>query len=387
MKHFVTLFPAAENVHLVKDVGQIPYQMHRHYGYKSTLVCYKNSSAYPYQNKEVKGLNIEFIENKGSTFFGEKGALQYLRKNARSIDVLNLYHLTQASLLYGIIFKLLNPGGILYLKLDFNINRYKKEGFRFSETPVKEKVHQLLFKLFIRKADILSVETREAEQLLKKTNDRFSDLLLYVPNGVDESQINNYRTNESGPQQKENLILTVGRIGQPEKNHNVLLKALADANLQDWEAIFVGPIRESFQPNIDQFYKKNPDLKKKIRFTGLVSDREKLFAYYQRAKVFCLPSQSEGFPLALIEALSFGNYIVGTDAITSIKEVTDNGQFGRIVPAGNAEALSEALEKVTADNFYDDSMKNDIIEHSKRYHWKSILTELNQRIDKIRENR
>jgi hypothetical protein len=63
---FVTLFPGATNIHLTKDVGMIPFIMHKYYGYDSTLVCYKNDE-YDYLETEVKGLKIDFLEKKQAT--------------------------------------------------------------------------------------------------------------------------------------------------------------------------------------------------------------------------------------------------------------------------------------------------------------------------------
>ncbi|HLR77242.1 MAG TPA: hypothetical protein VK106_06245, partial [Balneolaceae bacterium] len=90
MKHFVTLFPEAKNIHLIKDVGQIPYQMQHLFNYNASLVCYKNGS-YPYLNEKAKELNISFLENTGKTFYWDKAPLKFLYKNAKKIDILNLY--------------------------------------------------------------------------------------------------------------------------------------------------------------------------------------------------------------------------------------------------------------------------------------------------------
>ena len=61
MKTFTTLFEKTENVHLIKDVRQIPYLMNRYFGYDATVVTYKNSSTYPYLEHEVAGLKLKFI--------------------------------------------------------------------------------------------------------------------------------------------------------------------------------------------------------------------------------------------------------------------------------------------------------------------------------------
>ena len=61
MKKFVTIFPSTENVHLLKDVGAIPYTFCKHLGYESTLVCIKNGE-YPYKEQYTRELRLDFIE-------------------------------------------------------------------------------------------------------------------------------------------------------------------------------------------------------------------------------------------------------------------------------------------------------------------------------------
>jgi len=111
---FVTIFPICENVHLTKDLGQIPFFLHKTYGYNSSIVSYKNSDNYSNLNGEVNGLTMEFIENTGRLSFLEKGVLKYIRKNAKNIDVLNLYIFSKFTFVYGIIYKILNPNGFCF---------------------------------------------------------------------------------------------------------------------------------------------------------------------------------------------------------------------------------------------------------------------------------
>ena len=59
--NFVTLFLRMKNVHLLKDVGMIPYILHRDYGVDSTMVSMKNEEKYPFLNKEVSGLKMRFL--------------------------------------------------------------------------------------------------------------------------------------------------------------------------------------------------------------------------------------------------------------------------------------------------------------------------------------
>ena len=89
-KKFITIFHRLKNLHLVKDVGQIPYHLHKNYGYDSQIITYNNEKEYSLL-KETKGLKIKFIKNKGKNFFIERSILEYLWKTSKKIDILNLY--------------------------------------------------------------------------------------------------------------------------------------------------------------------------------------------------------------------------------------------------------------------------------------------------------
>ncbi len=380
MKHFVTLFPEAENVHLIKDVGQIPFQMQKHFDYTSTLACYNNGD-YPYLNKEADGLNIDFMEDTGKRFFFRKAALRYVFQNAEQIDVLNLYHMTQETMLLGLTYKRLNPKGVLYLKLDLAQNQLTEDKqFIFSTHPLKEKVHQRMFKRFARKADIISVETEHVKQQVEHIFEPFDKELLLLTNGLDHQFVKRHRAGFKPASNKENIILTVGRIGSPEKNHVLLLKALSEIDLSNWEVYFVGAVEEAFQPKIDAFFCRRPEYKEKVHFTGEVTNREKLFNYYARAKIFCMTSQRESFGFAMLEALSMGNYLIGADSISSIKALTNNGQFGHIVPSNDAKALQNALQEVMAEDFYNEELAREIMRYSDKYNWKEILKKLDKAV-------
>ena len=63
---FVTLFLKTENVHLLKDVGMIPYFLMKEHGADSTVVTYRNDDSYGYADDEVRGLKLEFVRPSGA---------------------------------------------------------------------------------------------------------------------------------------------------------------------------------------------------------------------------------------------------------------------------------------------------------------------------------
>jgi glycosyltransferase involved in cell wall biosynthesis len=75
-------------------------------------------------------------------------------------------------------------------------------------------------------------------------------------------------------------------------------------------------------------------------------DQDELLKYYRRAKVYCQPSMSEGFPNSVCEAMlceciPVGTHVGGTP--------TAIGQHGKLVPYGDVPALAQALSSALQD--------------------------------------
>lgn len=66
---------------------------------------------------------------------------------------------------------------------------------------------------------------------------------------------------------------------------------------------------------------------------------------YRRKKFLVLPSRTEGFPLAVLEALSCGLPVIASD-VGSIFEVVQNGKNGTLIPAADPGELAKAMVKM-----------------------------------------
>lgn len=373
-KIFVTLFPAAENVHLTKDVGMIPYIMGRDYGYEASLVCFTNGEyptykyLRPFLNLTLLGRNRKYIITRPSFRM-----IRYLYRNAKKIDVLNLYHLTYETILYGIIYRLFHKKGRVYLKLDMDSDAFMRRKRKYSISRL------FLFNFLLGKmTDLVSYEVSKAERVLQTELPALRKKIIHIPNGIDDGSEFVKNIPRIPFARKEDLIISVGRIGSYQKNNQMLLEALLRVDLKLWKVVFIGPIAESFQQYISDFFDKNSAYKESVFFTGSIENRTALYDWYNRAKVFCLTSRSESFGIVFPEALFYGDFIITTDVYSS-KEIVPSDEVGWIVDSDTD--LSNRIQQIIDGKIDIGSTYEDRITHSLTFRWTHILSHLHERIE------
>jgi glycosyltransferase involved in cell wall biosynthesis len=156
-------------------------------------------------------------------------------------------------------------------------------------------------------------------------------------NGIDLARFARQGPCDEGP------IVTVARLS-PEKDIANLLYAVRHVVAAFPEARFEiagdGPCRADLAQ-----LTKDLQLTEHVLFHGEVRDIPALLA---RARLFVLPSQTEGISLTLLEAMARGLPVVTTQ-VGGNPEVVESGTTGLLVPAGNPEALGQAITSALAD--------------------------------------
>ena len=140
------------------------------------------------------------------------------------------------------------------------------------------------------------------------------------------------------------VVLMVGRLeeqkGYPHliEAHARLIKAGIDHNLV---IIGEGSLLYVIKDQVTRL-----GLDDTVHFLGFQTNPHR---YMARATVFTLSSEFEGFGLVLAEALMCGAPVVATDCLSGPAEVLGGGEFGRLVPPKDPEALAQALGQLLRD--------------------------------------
>lgn len=327
MKRLCLIKDYLPDSHLTKDTCILPYVLYKHYGYDVTIATFKLGE-YPSLSRYLDGIQMHFIEPTGDQI---RDMETYLRQNAENIDILYMYGFYGYYYSLADIYKNTNSEGKLYLKLDANLNWMRN--IALDESTLG----------FMQGFDLISAECREIRDYL---NRNWPCSVEYIPNGFYDF----YPHERVQYGEKENVILTVGRIGTPQKANEVLLEAFRGAadRIPGWKLRLVGTVEEGFKTYLQDYFTRNPDLVGRVEFPGSIDDKQVLAQEYSKAKVFCLTSWWEGFPNVFAEAGRNGCHIVSSN-LESARDFTDYGRYGTLFEPGNTHQLAEILVQVCND--------------------------------------
>lgn len=139
-------------------------------------------------------------------------------------------------------------------------------------------------------------------------------------------------------------IVGMGRL-EPEKGFDRLIEAFhrVAKDCPGWNLLIVGEgsLRSELAGLVVSL-----GLADRVALPGRVRNPRTLFRH---CDLFALSSESEGFGLVLLEAMSAGLAVVSFDCDFGPREIIDDGISGVLVPAGDVPALSRALRRLAND--------------------------------------
>ena len=190
----------------------------------------------------------------------------------------------------------------------------------------------------VRYADEIIVLSENVRDYFRE---KYGRECTFIPNGVNKPEnVEPSVIREKYGLEQNSYILYLGRI-VPEKGIKYLIEAYKSLDT-DKKLVIAGGSSDT-----DEFARELVAMAEgddRIIFTGFVEGRE-LCELYSNAYLYTLPSDLEGMPLSLLEAMSYGNCVLTSD-IRECTEVT--GEYGVSFRAGDVRELSQKLGELCA---------------------------------------
>ena len=187
-------------------------------------------------------------------------------------------------------------------------------------------------KLMYKYASGIIAQTNDAaSKLYNKTG---SDKITIIPNALRPVDVHGLT--------KKNRIVTVGRLSR-EKGQDVLIRAFAGMERKDWTLHIVGDGRE--MENL-RLLAKDLSVEDSVFFYGHLKDFGHILG---ESKIFVLPSYYEGFPNALIEAMSVPLACISSNCVAGPADIIQHGINGLLFEPGNEEQLIDHLNLLSKD--------------------------------------
>lgn len=215
----------------------------------------------------------------------------------------------------------------------------------------------------VKYADQIIVLSKGVQQYFKETYGRTT---VFIPNGVNCPQLCPPKIIHERYQLDTPYFLYLSRL-VPEKRADLLIQAFKQVKTEKKLVIAGGSSdTEDYMRRLKQLAQGD----ERIIFTGLVRG-QLLEELYSNAYAYVLPSDLEGMPLSLLEAMSYGNCCLTSDISECIEVVEDKAL---IFHRGDVEDLKEKLTMLCAMPEEVNRYKRDAADYiSRKYNWDDIV--------------
>jgi glycosyltransferase involved in cell wall biosynthesis len=222
-----------------------------------------------------------------------------------------------------------------------SVRNHLSEATRHANSTASRRVPLLVRHLFSLADDVVAISGGVADDITAITglprerlhviyNPAFDAALLAR---TDPQQSPHPWLNGSGPP----VLLGVGKL-KPQKDFPTLLRAFANVRAaMPAKLIILG--EGNGHAALAQLA-SDLGVAGDVDLHGFV---ENPYPFYRRASVFVLSSAWEGFGNVIVEAMASGCPVVSTDCPSGPAEILDGGRFGRLVPVGDAAAMTAAI--------------------------------------------
>lgn len=280
---------------------------------------------YDYQG--VKVISLPGLPLKGVDAF-TTSAIGAIAASATKYDIIHFHALGPS--LFTCLPRLINTAKIVVTCQGLDWQRAKWGSF-------STRLIQLGEKAAVRFAHGMVVVSDALQTYFWQTYGRNTVYIPNAPAGYGKSDPNFSYGTQLGLEQ-ERYILFLGRL-VPEKRPDLLVDAFNAMSPPGWKLVLAGGVSDtkSFTSELLEKVANNPN----IIFAGELRG-QRLWEMVRGAGLFVLPSDVEGLPLAMLEAMQEGIPVVASD-IPPHKQLISGGR-GKLFEAGNLTSCMSTLE-------------------------------------------
>lgn len=296
--------------------------------------------------EEIGGIRVHRVASwrKSAHEAGLLGAATYvLGASGRLRTLLRRHHYDHAQIFFAL------PTGLLSFLWRRMSDRPYVICLRGSDVPGYDSsfkdvamLHRLLRPLSVRVLDNASAVVANSESLRRLALESYPEVpISVITNGVSETD---YRPGEEAARNTSRLCaLCVSRLVD-RKGIDILLRALERCNDQ---RLFLKIAGTGAEADKLESLARELGLSNRVAFLGQQSAQQ-LMRHYREVDFLVHPALAESFSMTLLEAMSSGLPVVSTNA-GGIPELITHGENGLLCPPGDVQALSEAMQTMSAD--------------------------------------
>ena len=166
--------------------------------------------------------------------------------------------------------------------------------------------------------------------------------------------------------EENEYFLFLGRLVQ-EKRADILIKSFINSNITNKKLVIAGD--DPYEKKYIESLKKLALNNKNIIFTGSVFgiEKENLLA---KCFAFCIPSELEGLPITLLEAMSYKKYCIASNILACKEALGQNGVFFKV---NDIDELIKKLQNLCNNQTsYKDIGNNNYLRVKKIFTWDKI---------------
>lgn len=319
---------------------------------------------YSVSKENVSGLRKVLIDNRIDVIVNQWGLplipIKTAKKAAKGLDVkiISVYH--NAPSFNGRTQKM----NIALTACENPLKRLFLKSVRLAYKTITSKAMKYIY----TKSDLFMVLSPcYIEEFKKFTGIKDTSRLIVMTNPVTIG-LDNFQYN---PNNKEKEIIYVGRLDFVQKRVYRVIDTwnYLEERFPDWKLTIVGDgeDRGNLENHVEALGLKH------VSFEGFKNPLE----YYKRASILLLTSDFEGFPLVLVECMSFGVVPAVYASYAAVYDIIEDGKDGIILPFDSekgydAELMANRVAQVMMADEFKHRMAIKAIEKSKNYSVNSI---------------